>query len=102
MRRPRLEQVFSRSTRLVGRRIGDRYVLVPVVGQGADLDSVLDLDRVSAFVWEELQVPRTGASIVDALVERFAVERERAESDLASLLETLVAADAVEAAGGRR
>ena len=102
MRRPRLEQVFSRSTRLVGRRIGERYVLVPVVGQGADLDSVLDLDRVSAFVWDELQEPRTGASIVDALVERFEVERERAESDISSLLGALVAADAVVAGGGRR
>jgi len=102
LRRPRPGQVFSRSTRLVGRRIGDRYVLVPVVGEGADLDSVLDLDRVAAFVWDELQEPRTGAAIVDAIVERFEVERERAEGDLAFLLERLVAANAVVAAGERR
>jgi len=100
--RPRLDETFSRSASMVGRRIGDRYVLVPLAGRGADLDSVLDLDRVAAFVWERLDGPRSGSSIVDAIVERFEVERERAEGDLVDLLEALVAARAVVADPERR
>ena len=102
MSRPRLEETFSRSVSMVGRRIGDRYVLVPLAGRGADLDSVLALDRVAAFVWERLDGPRSGASIVDAIVEQFAVERPRAEGDLVDLLEALVAASAVVADPERR
>jgi len=80
---------------MVGRRIGDEYVLVPLAGRGADLDSILNLNRVAAFVWEQLDGRRTGASIVDAVVDRFEVERERAQADVLELLETLVAVKAI-------
>jgi hypothetical protein len=80
---------------MVGRRIGDEYVLVPLAGRGADLDSILNLNRVAAFVWEQLDGRRTGASIVDAVVERFDVERERAQADVLELLQTLVALKAI-------
>ena len=101
MSRPRLEEAFSRSGRMVGRRIGDEYVLVPLAGRGADLDSILNLNRVAAFVWEQLDGSRTGTALADALVERFEVERERAEADVLELLETLLAVKAVVPAGER-
>jgi len=99
--RPRLDGIFSRSPRMVGRRIGDEYVLVPLAGRGADLDSILNLNRVAAFVWEQLDGSRTGTALADALVERFEVERERAEADVLELLETLLAVKAVVPAGER-
>jgi hypothetical protein len=79
---PRLEAAFSRAEQVVGRRIGDAYVLVPLAGRGADLDSVLNLNPVAAFVWEQLDGARTGNAIVQAVVERFEVERARAEDTL--------------------
>jgi hypothetical protein len=88
--RPRLDEVFARSARMVGRRIGDEYVLVPLAGRGADLDSILNLSRVAAFVWERLDGARTGAQVVDAVVERFEVERAEAEADYLELVETLL------------
>ena len=103
MSRPRLEEVWTRSERMVSRRIGEEYVLVPLVGRGADLDSILNLNRVATFVWERLDGTRTVASIVDAVVERFDVERERAEADTLELLDTLVSVEAIVPAspGGR-
>lgn len=103
MSRPRLEEAFSRSGRMVGRRIGDEYVLVPLAGRGADLDSILNLNRVATFVWEHLDGERTGAAIVDAVVERFEVDRERAERDTLELLDTLLELAAIvpAAPGGR-
>jgi methyltransferase-like protein len=88
---------------MVGRRIGDEYVLVPLAGRGADLDSILNLNRVAAFVWEQLDGKRTGAAVVDAVVERFEVERERAEKDTIELLDTLLELAAIVPAspGGR-
>ena len=97
----RLAEVWARSARMVGRRIGDEYVLVPLAGRGADLDSILNLNRVAAFVWEQLDGSRSGGEVVDAVIERFDVERVRAEQDYLELVETLVELDAVKRAAKR-
>jgi hypothetical protein len=86
---------------MVGRRIGDEFVLVPLAGRGADLDSILNLNRVAAFVWEQLDGSRSGGEVVDAVVERFEVERSQAEHDYLELVEDLVEADAVKRASKR-
>jgi hypothetical protein len=93
--RPWLEEAWARSANMVGRRIGDEYVLVPLAGRGADLDSILNLNRVAAFVWEQLDGTRTGAALVAAVVERFDVEPEQAERDTLELLDTLLELKAI-------
>lgn len=95
MSRPWLEEAWARSANMVGRRIGDEYVLVPLAGRGADLDSILNLNRVAAFVWEQLDGTRTGAALVAAVVERFDVEPEQAERDTLELLDTLLELKAI-------
>jgi methyltransferase-like protein len=80
---------------MVSRRIGDEYVLVPLAGRGADIDSILNLNRVAAFIWEQLDGARTGGAIVEAVVERFDVERARAEADTLELLDTLLGLKAI-------
>jgi len=97
----RLAEVWARSARMVGRRIGDEYVLVPLAGRGADLDSILNLNRVAAFVWEQLDGSRSGGEVVDTVIEQFEVERSRAEQDYLELVETLVELDAVKRASKR-
>ena len=91
-----LGEVWARSSRLVGRRIGDGYVLVPLAGRGADLDSILNLNRVAAFVWEQLDGERSGSEVVEAVLGQFDVERLRAEQDYLELIGTLAEIRAVE------
>jgi Coenzyme PQQ synthesis protein D (PqqD) len=95
VKRPGLDGVFARSEQRIGRKVGDAYVIVPVEGQGADLDTVLNLNRVAAFVWEQLDGEKTGVSVVDAVVSRFDVDRERAAADYLELLGTLLDAGAI-------
>jgi len=97
----RLGETWARSQRMVGRRIGDEYVLVPLAGRGADLDSILNLNRVAAFVWEQLDGERSGNDVVEAVLERFDVGRALAEQDYLELIDTLVEVDAVSAAKRR-
>jgi hypothetical protein len=96
-----LHQAYARSPRFVGRRIGDEYVLVPLAGRGADLDSILNLNRVAAFVWEKLDGRRSGRVIVTAIVKQFWVERPQAAADYAELVDTLLELKAILPAGGR-
>jgi len=97
----RLGESWARSERMVGRRIGDEYVLVPLAGRGADLDSILNLNRVAAFVWERLDGETSGRDVVEAVLERFDVERARAEQDYLELIDTLVELGAVSSARQR-
>jgi hypothetical protein len=86
---------------MVGRRIGDEYVLVPLAERGADLDSIYNLNKVAAFVWEQLDGRRSGSEVVDAVVECFEVERAEAEQDYLELVGTLLELRAVEPARPR-
>ena len=93
-----LDEVYAHSTRVVGRRIGDEFVLVPLAGRGADIDDILNLNKVGAFIWEHLDGARDGAAVVDALVERFEVDRAEAEADYLEFLTQLRTLKAVAAA----
>jgi len=92
---PRLSDVFVRSERIVGRRIAGEYVLVPLVGRGADADFIYTLNRVAAAMWEGLDGKATGNDVVRLVVERYEVEPERAGRDYLELMETLESIDAV-------
>lgn len=92
-----LETAYARSERMVGRRIADEYVLVPIVGEGAEIDSLFNLSRVGAFIWERLDGKAPGAAVVAAIVERFEVPRERAEADYLEFVEQLLSIAAIRA-----
>ena len=76
-----LRTAFTRSDRIVGRRIAGEYVLVPIVGRGADVDSIFTLNRVGTFIWEQLDGVKTGEQVVRALGEAFEVDAGRARQD---------------------
>lgn len=92
-----LDAVYARSERMVGRRIADEFVLVPLVGRGAEIDGLYNLSRVGAFIWERLDGASSGAAIVASLVERFDVAPEQAERDYLEFLDKLLEIAAVEA-----
>jgi len=91
----RLDDVFERSDRIVGRRLADEYILVPLVNRGADVDSIFSLNRVGALIWERLDGRTSGEAVVEAIIERFEVDAKRAASDYAEFIEKLVAIEAV-------
>lgn len=94
-----LDAVFTRSDRMVGRRIAGEFVLVPIVGHGAQLDAIYNLNRVGAFAWEQLDGRRSGERIVEALVARFDVDRATAQADYRVFLSKLLAIHAVSRVG---
>jgi len=90
-----LAGVYARSDRMVGRRVADEYILVPIVGRGANLDSIFNLSRVAAFIWESIDGRRDGYAIIEAVTSRFEVDRRQAEDDYCHFLEQLVTIEAV-------
>lgn len=82
---------------MVARKIADEFILVPIVGRGADVDAIFTLNRVGAFIWDRLDGAMTGEAIVSALVEGFEVDREQAETDYETFLDQLLHIHAVAA-----
>ena len=92
---PALEAVYSPAPRIVGRRIADEYVLVPLAGRGADLDSILSLNRTGAFIWEQLDGRRDGRAIVEALLDRFDTDPASATRDYREFLAKLASVNTI-------
>jgi hypothetical protein len=92
---PSLHDVLVRSERMVGRKVADEFILVPLVGKGADVDAILNLNRVGAFIWERIDGKRDGDAVVDALVGHFEVDRARAAADYLEFVEKLLSVNAV-------
>ena len=95
MTNDRLESVFAPSDRIVGRRIAEEFLLVPLARQTAQIDSLFNLNAVAAFIWEQIDGRKNGHAIVAALLDRFEVERKTAERDYLSLVDELLALGAI-------
>ena len=95
MTAPRIDEVFGRSERIVGRRIAGEYVLVPLVSRGTDADFIYTLNAVAAAIWEALDGRASGEAIVQSLVQRFEVDVRQATEDYLGLMETLESIEAI-------
>jgi Coenzyme PQQ synthesis protein D (PqqD) len=93
-----LENRYARSERMIGRDVGGEFILVPLVGRGADLDSVFNLNGVATFIWQQLDGKNTGRDVVRALVAEFQVDEGQAQEDYLALISQLVEINAVHAA----
>ncbi len=85
---------------MVGRKVAGEYILVPIVGRGADVDAIFNLNGVGAFIWERLDGKTGGAEIVHALAERYDVDEARAGDDYCDFIGKLQSIHAVMEAGG--
>ena len=92
---PSLATVYVRSEPMVGRRIADEFVIVPILSRGADVDAIFNLNRVGAFIWERLDGKTPGEAIAEALVGHFDVDRQRAETDCRAFLAQLLEIGAI-------
>jgi hypothetical protein len=99
---PALDDVFVRSERMVGRRIAQEYVLVPILGRGVDADGIFNLNRLGAFIWEQMDGRADGRAIVDRITETFEVDAARASSDYLGFVSQLLSIEALSPHRGGR
>lgn len=76
-----LSSIPSHSPAVVYRRINDEYLLIPLTGNIADMDSLYRLTETGAFIWELVDGERAISDIISKVFEEFEVEPEIAERD---------------------
>ncbi len=85
-----LKQIPSHSASVVTRKTGDEYVLVPVTGDIASMDSIYTLNGTGAFIWEQIDGKRSLEEIISLLTEEFDTDRETAENDVIVFVEEMI------------
>jgi hypothetical protein len=75
----------------VSTNIKDETVLLQL-----DSGKYFSLNRVGTVIWEQLKAPISVSELVDAVLDRFEVEREQCDADTRRLIAALVEAGFVE------
>jgi hypothetical protein len=84
-----INSIPSHSPSVVSRKTGNEYVLVPVTGNIADMDSVYTLNETGAFIWDLIDGKRNLNEISLAVQAEFEVDEKTALVDVQDLIEDL-------------
>lgn len=64
------------------RNIADEYIVVPVGEKNFNLNGIINLNEVAAFLWENMQSAITKEGLVKKLLENYDVSEKNAELDV--------------------
>jgi hypothetical protein len=87
--------IYEKDGMMVGRKIADETVLVPISQNVADLTYMYTLNNVGSRIWELLDGGTTVEKIAAALVREYEVEYPQAEADVIEFLEQMKEVGAV-------
>lgn len=89
------EQLYNRNPEFIFRKIVNEMILVPIHKDVADMDAIFSLNDVAAFIWAEMEQPRTLEELQGALIREFDAEPEVIQSDLKQFLAEMLDIGAV-------
>ncbi len=79
-------RILRKKQNLVARRVGDEYILVPVVNKVAEMDKVYTLNEVGAFIWDQIDGKKTVDEIIQAVTHQYEVKRIIAQDDVINFI----------------
>ncbi|MBU0763772.1 MAG: PqqD family protein [Bacteroidetes bacterium] len=82
-------EVYKKNPNIHLRKIADEYVLVPVVGNIAEMEALYNLNASGGFVWERLDGIKSIHQIAEEVVEEFDIDHETACRDIIEYMEDI-------------
>lgn len=86
---------MKRSENFLLREVADTQVLVPVGEAAIRFPGMVTLNATGAFIWELLEKEQTLQTLTEALMDRYAVEREQARADAEAFVNKLIPTGAI-------
>jgi len=80
------KSILSRNPKMVTRKTGNEYVLVPVTDNIADMNSVYTLNETGAFIWELIDGKKSVEKIINSVTKEYDIDIETATSDVYSFI----------------
>lgn len=84
-----LDSIPSHSPAIVTKNTGEEYVLVPVINNIADMDSLFTLNETGAFIWEQIDGKKSVRQIVTALTREYNIPVRIAEDDVLEFIDNM-------------
>lgn len=84
-----LDSTPSHSPAIVTKNTGEEYVLVPVINNIADMDSLFTLNETGAFIWEQIDGKKSVRQIVTALTREYNIPVRIAEDDVLEFIDNM-------------
>lgn len=83
---------YQRDGDVVARDVGGEKILVPLAGNGGDLENLFRLNPVGSVLWDALAVSRDLNELIAAVTAEFDVDDQTARRDIHLFLNDLRAA----------
>ena len=75
--------------KFVLREIAGEYVLVPVGETARELNGIVTVNALGAFLWNLLQQEQTEETLLQAVLAEYDVDAERARKDIRNFIQLL-------------
>ena len=90
-----LDKIYKKNENFVFRKIEGETILVPIKDNVGDMGSIYNLNKMAAFVWEQVDGVKSLQDIKNRLLEEYEVCSREAEDDLFEYIAQLKEIDAV-------
>ena len=81
---------FLASENFILRKVAGTYALISVGVNIANFNGFVQLNETAAFLWKQLETPKSAEDLTAALLEEFDVSQDEAEKDVTEFLEQLI------------
>ena len=71
------------------RQIAGDHLLIPVGKTALDMNGMLTLNEMGAFLWQKLPQAQTEAELTDLVLAEYEADRDTVEQDVAEFLDKL-------------
>ena len=78
------------------RKIAGEDIVVPIGGNIANFNGIINLNESAAFLWRELQQDLSIEELVDKLIKEYEINEEIASNDVQSFVDILVQNNVIE------
>lgn len=90
------KKVLKKSAQIVGRKIEDKTVLLPLSKSNEKRQVIYTLNETASLAWELIDGKRTLGQIKEKLMEQFNVSEKRLEDQIDSLVKDLKSIKAIQ------
>ena len=84
-----LNKIPKKNSKIVARKTGSEYVLVPVRDNIVDMEAVYTLNETGAFIWEQINGIRNVEEIIDSITMHYNIDKATATEDVYSFINNM-------------
>ena len=81
-----LSTVIKKNPRIVARRSGDEYILVPITDNVANMEAVYTMNETAAFIWDNIDGKKSLEELAAAVSGEYDTDIATALNDVVELI----------------